>query len=325
MLTRPRRPEVEAKSMLRNPTHRFLSTLIFAALIGNGPAHAATRSQSGKPFAKPFKVVIDPGHGGSDHGTIYYNGDYPIAEKAVTLLIARQVAAQLKAEGMDVTLTRSQDQDLPLGKRTELANKLGADIFLSIHLNSAPGAEQRGAEGVETFILNNATDASSRRLAYLENTVISREGIETPQQEDVALILRDLRLDANLSESKRLACAIQGQLAGGKRAKNHPQLASWDSRRARRATIGASTPYSPDAPRKNRGVKQALFHVLLGADMPSVLLEAGFLSSARDRAAVLTVEGRKAMAVNVARAIAQYRNLKGTRAASVALSRCRVR
>lgn len=243
---------------------------------------------------RPFKVVIDPGHGGSDHGTVYYNGDYPISEKNVTLMIARQVAAQLKADGVDATLTRRDDHELPLGKRTELANRMGADVFLSIHMNSAPGAELRGAEGVETYILNNATDASSRRLAHLENTVISHDGLDTPQAEDVALILRDMRLDANLSESKRLACAVQNSLSGKKA-------------------------------QKSRGVKQALFHVLLGADMPSILVEAGFLSSPRDRALVLSSEGRRAIGASITRAIGQYRRLKGTHAASLALSRCQVR
>lgn len=251
-------------------------------------------SVESRAAVRPFKVVIDPGHGGSDHGTVYYNGNYPISEKSVTLMIARQVAAQLRAEGVDATLTRKDDRDLPLGKRTELANRLGADVFLSIHMNSAPGADLSGAQGVETYILNNATDASSRRLAHLENTVISHEGLETPQQEDVALILRDMRLDANLSESKRLACAVQNGLSGKKA-------------------------------QRSRGVKQALFHVLLGADMPSILVEAGFLSSARDRAVVLSSEGRRMMGVSIARAIEQYRAHKGTRAASLALSRCQVR
>jgi len=242
----------------------------------------------------PFKVVIDPGHGGADHGAIYRNGTYPISEKNVTLMIARQVATSLRAQGVDVTLTRRDDRDLALGKRTELANRMNADVFLSIHMNSAPGHELLKAEGVETYILNNATDASSRRLAHLENTVISHDGLDTPQAEDVALILRDMRLDANVSESKRLACAVQNGLAGSRA-------------------------------QKNRGVKQALFHVLLGADMPSILVEAGFLSSPRDRAAVLTSEGRQAMADRISRAIESYRALKGTRAASMALSRCRVR
>jgi N-acetylmuramoyl-L-alanine amidase len=266
-----------------------------------------------------FRVVIDPGHGGSDTGAIFYNGDYPIVEKNVTLMIARQVAAQLRARGIDATLTRRDDRELALGKRTELANRLQADLFLSIHMNSAPESELKGAEGVETYILNNATDASSRRLAHLENTVISHDGHETPQQEDVALILRDMRLDANLSESKLLACEIQNNLAGGHARGSRPLLASASHKKMPRPELRRR------AYQRNRGVRQALFHVLLGADMPSVLVEAGFLSSPRDRSIVLSFDGRRAMAASIVHAIERYRTLKGTRAARLALGRCQVR
>lgn len=283
------------KNSLRNTLLALLGCLAVVA-----PARASVR---------PFKVVIDPGHGGSDTGATFSNGVIQIAEKDVTLVLARQVAAELKALGVDATLTRREDQELTLGSRTELANRMGADIFLSIHMNSVRhghggrGGQRGSAEGFETYILNNATDASSRRLAHLENTVISREGIQTPQQGDVALILRDLRLDANLAESKRLACSIQNGLVT-----RAPALAS-----------------SAHDKRRNRGVKQALFHVLLGAEMPSVLVEAGFLSSPTDRSLVLSVEGRKAMASSIARSIERYRRLKGTHAATLALSRCQVR
>ena len=265
-----------------------------------------------RAFNRPFKVVLDPGHGGSDTGTTFYNGLYAITEKSVTLLIARQVADQLRAEGIDVTLTRRDDRDLSLGRRTEIANRLGADLFLSIHMNSTQSQGRGEPEGVETYILNNATDASSRRLAHLENTVISHVGNETPEQEDVALILRDMRLDANLSESKRLACTLQNNLVGRGR-EGRP-----------RSTAGSPQKAPARTTQRNRGVKQALFHVLLGADMPSALVEAGFLSSSQDRAIVLSAEGRKAIAAAIARAIEQYRALKGTRAASVALNSCKV-
>jgi N-acetylmuramoyl-L-alanine amidase len=282
---------------------RILFFLTACLWIANLPSASAA--------LRPFKVVVDPGHGGTDHGTTFDDGTFRITEKSVTLLIARQVASQLKAEGVDVVLTRSDDRELPLGKRTELANRLGADVFLSIHMNSTQEAPRRsrsaeGAEGVETYILDNATDASSRRLAHLENTVISHDGNETPQQHDVALILRDLRLDANLAESKRLACSLQNNLS----ATGNRLLKVRNQR---------------NHGRRNRGVKQALFHVLLGADMPSVLLEAGFLSSPRDRALVLSYEGRKAIAASISQAIEQFRKLKGTHAATIALSNCQVR
>ena len=308
----------------------FLMTAHFGA-----PSRAFATTPSSALSRKPFKIVIDAGHGGSDHGTVYENGLLQIAEKDVTLLIARGVARELQARGFEVTLTRTDDRELPLGARTQLANRLSADLFLSIHMNStqSPNAPRgSSAEGIETYILNNASDASSKRLAHLENTVISHDGIETPEQADVALILRDLRLDANLSESKRLACAIQSSLTAAPleisapnapldHLDHRPQLAV-DLRRSKRAV--RHPVQLGQVRRRDRGVKQALFHVLLGADMPSVLLEAGFLSSPRDRALVLSPQGRHAMSTAIAGAIEQFRLAKGTPRAALALSRCKV-
>lgn len=263
--------------------------------------------------AGTFRVVLDPGHGGVDHGTSATEDGKRFTEKEATLALALEVARQLRAKGIQATLTREKDQDVSLGARTALANRIGADLFLSIHMNSSADAAAHPVSasagngsgspsggpsgGIETYILNNTTDESSRRLAHLENTVLGddSDGAENP---DVALILRDLKLDANLSESKRLACAVQDSLI--------TSLA-----KARR-------------PAKDRGVKQALFHVLLGAEMPSALLEAGFLSNARDRELVAAPQGRALMARAIAGAIDQFRKLRGTRAALSALGRCKV-
>lgn len=245
---------------------------------------------------QPFKVVIDPGHGGEDLGTVYDNGTTRITEKEITLLLAREVARQLKARKISVTLTRQWDKEVPLGDRTALANRIRADLFLSIHMNSAPHPSAASeAEGIETFILNNTTDESSRRLARLENTVLGRRKEDNP---DVALILRDLTLDANLAESKRLACTVQNNLI-------------FKTSNRQRAI-------------KDRGVKQALFHVLLGAEMPSALVEAGFLSHARDRKFITSPEGRKQVGAAIARAIDQFRRHKGTPFARSTLSNCKV-
>jgi N-acetylmuramoyl-L-alanine amidase len=126
---------------------------------------------------------------------------------------------------------------------------------------------------------------------------------------DVALILKDLRLDANLLESKRLACAVQGELVA----------ATVPDRKAALAIRG-----SP----RNRGVKQALFHVLLGADMPSILVEAGFLTHPRDRAIVLSEEGQRSIATAMADALDRYRALqvpRGPRSEALArLSSCKI-
>jgi N-acetylmuramoyl-L-alanine amidase len=261
---------------------------------------------TGAPHS-PFKVVLDPGHGGGDHGAIAEDGSTRLAEKDLTLAIALEAQKHLKLKGIQVHLTRTADQDVPLSERTALANRLKADVFISIHMNSAagaPGAALVGAEGIETYILNNTTNETSKRLAYLENTP-NRPNL--PQVEagkegeggDVALILKDLTLDANLSESKRLACGLQSHLLGASAA----------------IRAGGS---------KNRGVKQALFHVLLGADMPSALVEAGFMSSRRDRHQVLDRVGRMKLGIAIARAVDQYRRERGTPKAQAVLASCKV-
>jgi N-acetylmuramoyl-L-alanine amidase len=251
---------------------------------------------------QPFRVVLDPGHGGADEGTVYRTSSSRIAEKVLTLQLARKVARQLRGRGYLVTLTRNDDHEVALGTRTQIANQLGAQIFISIHMNSSEEARRKDAEGIETYILNNTTDASSKRLARLENSVISSSptvGGTPPEDRDVALILKDLRLDGNLSSSKRLACSLQEHLV--------------------RATSNRA-----NLLRRNRGVKQALFHVLLGADMPSVLVETGFLNSAHDRSFALSMRGQGIASRAIADAVDHYRNrLKGVNNLT-SLSRCKV-
>lgn len=242
--------------------------------------------------AKEFRVVIDPGHGGADFGTVFRDRMTHIAEKDVTLILAREAARQLRQVGIRTILTRDSDRDVPLASRTAIANKLKADVFLSLHMNSTATPMATDAQGIETYILNNTTDESSRRLAHFENTVVSGSQ-DQGEQLDVALILKDLRLDANLSESKRLACSI------------HKSLVSSTSR-------------------PGRGIRQALFYVLLGADMPSALVEAGFLANPKDRGFVLTLAGQRSIGGAITRAINEFRRTKGTAKASLELSRCKV-
>lgn len=273
--------------MIRRTSKRNLIPQLLLVILLAATSEAA---------AKPFHVVIDPGHGGNDHGTEYGQGRAKIAEKEVTLLLATDAARELRDLGFRVTLTREEDQEVSLGARTALANKLNADLFISIHMNSGE------AQGVETFILNNTSDMTSRRLAKLENSVLGRDSAsDSPEALDVALILRDLRLDANLSESKLLACSVQEQLV--ERVSKYSRVSK---------------------EHKDRGVKQALFHVLLGAEMPSVLVEAGFLNHPKDRFVVTRIDGRHAIGSAIAQAVDKFRKLRGTRNAQSALSRCQV-
>jgi N-acetylmuramoyl-L-alanine amidase len=254
-----------------------------AALERRAPQPAQAAKLQARHEIRKFHVVLDPGHGGSDHGASFRSRTKTLREKDLTLALAREAARALRHRGIEVTLTRTQDQELPLPVRTQFANRLSADAFISIHLNSTHSGEPSGAEGIETYILNNTTEASSRRLAQLENSVLGNQlEVVESDQTDVALILKDLQLDGNLAESKRLACLLQGQLV-----------------------------QSTNALARNRGVKQALFHVLLGADMPSALIEAGFLTSARDRALIATARGQRVLGLAIARAVEAFRHARG--------------
>lgn len=243
-----------------------------------------------------FTVVLDPGHGGADLGTVFENGRIRIAEKDVTLALAEEAARQIRSRGIRAVITRAKDIDLPLATRTEVANKLRAHLFISIHMNST-GTAVADAEGIETYILNHTSDMTSRRIAHLENSVLGGTVAvrEAGGSKDVELILKDLTLEATLPESKRLGCSLQRHMTRG-------------------------LPRAVD-----RGVRQALFHVLLGADMPSALIEAGFLSHARDRARVLSVAGRRTLGRSIAEAVEEFRNTRRTPIAQAQLSNCKVR
>jgi N-acetylmuramoyl-L-alanine amidase len=287
-----------------------LSSALLAGIASSAAASDILIPGAPKP-ARLFRVVVDPGHGGNDHGTVADSGRHRVAEKDVTLALAKEVARVLRARNYPVSLTRERDKEVNLTSRTGLANRIGADVFLSIHMNSTQTPMVSDAEGIETYILNTTSDASSRRLARLENGVLGGQEVQAEGM-DVALILKDLRLDGNLGESKRLACAIQEKLLQATQG-----LSPKPVRRA-----GLRQPRARD---RDRGVRQALFHVLLGADMPSVLVEAGFLTSPRDRALVTSPRGRTSLARAIADAMDRFRLQKGSLQAERELARCHVR
>lgn len=228
---------------------------------------------------KKLVIVIDPGHGGNDVGAraTTTEGD-TVTEKDFTLLLAQDLARELKILGHQPILTRTQDVYMDLAERTAFANRKKADLFISIHFNSTPEGAQKvasGTSGIESYILNHSTDESSKRLADLENSVLKdSKAKETSAPQSVSLIMKDLILDANLEPSRALACALQSRAEG---------IA------------------------KNRGVRQALFYVLLGADMPSVLIEAGFMNNVQDRNRIQKTKNRIVFASRLAQAIEDYR------------------
>ncbi len=187
------------------------------------------------------RVVIDPGHGGRDPGAIGFSG---LREKDVVLKVAKKVAARLTARGgFEVIMTRDSDKFIPLEERTAIANSRRADLFVSIHANSAPN---RQAHGVETYFLSLASSKDEMRAAARENAASSR------QLSDLQAILKDLMQNSKIEESARLASSVQEQLFAGLRNYHVPNL----------------------------GVKKAPFVVLIGARMPAILAEIGFISNA---------------------------------------------
>jgi N-acetylmuramoyl-L-alanine amidase len=192
------------------------------------------------------RIVIDPGHGGRDYGAPgYYKG---VHEKKVVLDIAKRLAKKIRETlHCEAILTRKSDTYLTLEERTAIANTQNADLFISIHTNSA---KDHRAFGIETFFLNLATDNEAILVAARENAT-SAKNIS-----DLETILNDLMHNAKINESSRLAAFVQNTL--------------YSHLKASYSSI------------KSKGVKQAPFYVLLGAQMPAILIETSFISNPRE-------------------------------------------
>ena len=205
------------------------------------PSDVTLAEQLGLKFRR---VVIDPGHGGHDTGTIGADGT---KEKDVALAIAKKLRTVLTDQGLEVVLTREADRFVRLEERARLANVARGDLFISIHCNSLP---QRHIRGIETYTLNLASDRYAIRLAARENAT-SEKGMS-----DLRFLLADLATRADTEESARLATQVQSGLVSALRSKD-PKL-------------------------RDLGTKEALFYVLLGTKMPAILVETGFLSNAEE-------------------------------------------
>jgi N-acetylmuramoyl-L-alanine amidase len=227
-------------------------------------------------------VVIDPGHGGEQEGALSVAGE---KEKDLVLQIARRIGVRLRKLGAKVVLTRTADTGVPLANRAAVANAIRADLFVSVHLNSMPTAEQRrSTSGVETYFLSaDATDTHANAVAARENADRLAGEPEPDPDDPVAGILSDLEDAASLQGSSRLAYAIHERLV---------------------ESLGA----------EDRRVKQAPFYVLAGARMPAVLVEVGFISSEADATKLRTRAYQEKVAEAVVEGIRAFR--RETRRAS---------
>ena len=220
---------------------------------------------AGSAFASPAApiVVLDPGHGGSNPGT----KGAGLHEKQLTLTIANLVATKLRAGGITVELTRSDDRTLTLRQRVAIADRRPADLFVSIHANASPTRTQRG---YETFVLTaKGVDIDGRALR--SDTVTPRPGVDP----DIALVLDDVERGASQWEAADLAARMQRSI------------------RDRRGKEG------------DRGVRQDAHHVLLGATMPAVLVEVGFLDHPVEGKELADPAVQEQLATAIAEAIAE--------------------
>ena len=213
------------------------------------------------------RVVIDAGHGGYDPGARTAN----LTESALVLDVAMRLERRLTAAGVEVVQTRRDDVFVPLRARTELANRVGADLLLSIHANAARDAEARG---IETYYLDLTTDPTAQMVAARENASSSE------LMRDLPALVNSIATNNKIDESRDLAELVQRHLVDGVR-QVHPEA-------------------------QDLGVKRAPFVVLIGATMPSVLAEISFLTNAEEAAFLATDAYRDRIADALFRSVVDY-------------------
>ena len=228
----------------------------------------------GTPAAAPTpkvaqirRIVLDPGHGGKDPGAVGYGSQ----EKRLALIIAKKAAANLRAMGFDVVMTRDTDYFIPLEGRTAMANKLNADLFISVHINAA---RRRSASGIDTYHFSPRARKEDMELVATENKTAAA------QVEQMNIILAGLELGYKKMESNALATEVQNRII--KQIDPHYK-----------GTV-------------NRGVKSAPFYVLMGANMPAILVECGFITNRSDHKRLNFGRYQTRLATGIAEGVADY-------------------
>ena len=242
---------------------------VFEKVEAAQPNLDGTRSLTRALGLKISKILIDPGHGGSDTGTIGPSG---YQEKDLVLDIAKRLGKLIEEQlGSEVVFTRQDDSFVPLETRTAVANQQEADLFLSIHANSSRSPRARG---VETYYLNFTTDADALEVAARENA-ISQERISQLQG-----LVKKIALAEKVDESREFA--------------NHVQAKVWKTQAVLNRKVA------------DRGVKKAPFVVLIGANMPSALAEVAFLSNPAEEKLLKTESHRQKIAEALYSGIVAY-------------------
>jgi N-acetylmuramoyl-L-alanine amidase len=278
---RPPRPQVAERTVKTEEAVLSLETGTDTAVrVSETPTTPASNLDGDRSLTRVLglkvgRVVIDPGHGGGDTGTIGPSG---LKEKDLVLAVSKRLKLLVEERlGTDVVLTRSTDKFVPLEERTAIANQLGADLFISVHANSS---KYRQVSGVETFFLNLTSNAEEREVASRENAGSQRNIREL---ED---LLKQIALGDYNEESKDLAQTIQQSLYSEVKS-HHPIL-------------------------RNRGVKKAPFIVLINLNMPGILTEVGFISNPTEEKYFTGKTGQEQVAEALYKGIEKYFRSLGT-------------
>jgi N-acetylmuramoyl-L-alanine amidase len=243
------------------------------------PVAAAPPSRAPEPSHPPVlppgmrpvhTVVVDAGHGGSDPGAIGSGG---MREKDVTLAVALDLEQRLVARGFRVVMTRRSDRTISLEERTALAEGVGGDVFISIHVNAAARSQ---ANGIETYYLDRTHERHTLRVAAREN------GVPPSALDPLQRAVAGLRISEVGASSATLAQTVHGELIRGVRG-----------------AFGSVA---------NLGVKQGPFHVLYMSSAPSILVEVGFLTHRAEARRLSSRWYRQVLAEHIARGLARYRS-----------------
>jgi N-acetylmuramoyl-L-alanine amidase len=218
-------------------------------------------------------VVIDAGHGGHDTGAL--SGGK--REKDLVLMISKKLYKELRRKGYKVYLTRNHDTFLKLGQRTRIADKKDAKVFISIHANAiADHTRFDVVEGVETYFLQKTRDARSQRIAAIENAAV----LQGTDQLSKDVIIDAVLNGPKIIQSHKLAIDVQNHIIKNLKSKYKGV--------------------------KDGGVRPAPFYILVGASRPSILIEVGYITNAKERARLFTSRYQEKIAKGIAEGIGRY-------------------
>jgi N-acetylmuramoyl-L-alanine amidase len=270
----PFRIVVDVSGVEKEPEEKLTSMNASSRAVGKGirkPESPDSSVSLARQLGLSVKrIVIDPGHGGKDPGCYFSEA---VKEKDIVLDLAKRLKRKIEGRvpGCEVLLTRTNDVFLPLDERTAFANVKKADLFISLHVNAH---KQASIFGVETYFLNMATDERAVMVAARENAT-SEKNIS-----DLQTILNDLMLNTKISESSKLAYYVQDGMM-----------------------IQIKENYKSN---RSLGVKQAPFYVLIGAEMPAILIETGFITNYTERKRLMEEAYRDMIADGIVEGIESY-------------------